>query len=160
MGFRKSISTVKTIRKDFIGDTIANLAQTNGPVGKGVFAFGRLGVDYLIDNRNTLSLSGSMARGQFKNHDDISIVRDTNYVSFIRSDFGNRSSNSNNNFRNYGSCMKIIISVVINLIMCLESTPIFLVPTGMMMNLEWAVIQTMMTNLEKKYGYGVYRSRG
>ena len=105
VGFRKSISTVKTIRKDFIGDTIANLAQTNGPVGKGVFAFGRLGVDYLIDNRNTLSLSGSMARGQFKNHDDISIVRDTNYVSFIRSDFGNRSSNSNNNFRNYGSTL-------------------------------------------------------
>ena len=105
VGFRKSISTVKTIRKDFIADTIANLTQTNGPVGKGVFGFGRLGMDYLIDNRNTLSLSGSMARGQFKNHDDISIARDTNYVSFISSDFGNRSSTSTNNFRNYGSTL-------------------------------------------------------
>ena len=105
VGFRKSISTVTTSRKDFIKDTTAYLTQTNGPVGRGVFGFGRLGMDYLVDNRNTISLSGSMARGQFKNNDLINIVRDTDYVSYTNADYGNRSSKSTNNFQNYGSTL-------------------------------------------------------
>ena len=105
VGFRKSISTVNTIRTDFIKDTTAHLTQSNGPVGNGVFGFGRLGMDYLIDNRNTLSLSGNLSRGQFKNQDYINIARDTDYVSYTNSDYGNRSSNSTNNFKNYGSTL-------------------------------------------------------
>ncbi len=103
LGFRKSISNVTTSRKDFLKDTIAYLTQKNGPIGKGVFGFGRLGMDYLIDNRNTLSVSGNLSRGQFKNNDLINIVRDTNYVTEIKSDYGNRTSISTNNFQNYGS---------------------------------------------------------
>ena len=105
IGFRKSISTVTTSRKDFLKDTTAYLFQRNGPIGKGVFGFGRLGMDYLIDNRNTLSISGNFSRGQFKNNDLINIVRDTDYVSFTKSDYGNRTSTSTNNFQNYGSTL-------------------------------------------------------
>lgn len=105
VGFRKSVSTVTTSCKDFKKDTTAYLTQTNGPVGRGVFGFGRLGMDYLVDNRNTISLSGSMARGQFKNNDLINIVRDTDYVSYTNADYGNRSSKSTNNFQNYGSTL-------------------------------------------------------
>jgi hypothetical protein len=105
VGFRKSISTVSTTRKDFLGDTTAHLTQNNGPIGRGVFGFGRLGMDYLIDNRNTFSLSGNMARGQFKNKDYIDIARDTDYVSYTNADYGNRSSNSVGNFHNYGSTL-------------------------------------------------------
>lgn len=105
IGFRKSISTVTTSRKDFLKDTTAYLFQRNGPIGKGVFGFGRLGMDYLIDNRNTLSISGNFSRGQFKNNDLINIVRDTDYVSFTKSDYGNRTSISTNNFQNYGSTL-------------------------------------------------------
>ena len=46
--------------------------------------------------------------------------------------------------------MKTTILVVTNLTMYLASTPIFLVATGMMMNLEWAAILTMMISPEKK----------
>ncbi len=106
VGFRKSISTVYTTRQDFINDsTTAYLTQTNGPIGKGVFGFGRLGMDYLIDNRNTLSLSGNYSRGQFKNNDYINIARDTDYVTHVNSDYGNRSSNSTNNFKNIGTTL-------------------------------------------------------
>ena len=106
VGFRKSISTVYTTRQDFINDsTTAYLTQTNGPIGKGVFGFERLGMDYLIDNRNTFSLSGNYSRGQFKNNDYINIARDTDYVTHVNSDYGNRSSNSTNNFKNIGTTL-------------------------------------------------------
>jgi outer membrane receptor protein involved in Fe transport len=105
IGFRKSISTVTTERTDFIEDTIAYLTQTNGPVGKGVFGFARLGMDYFIDNRNTISISGNYSRGQFKNIDSINIARDTDYVSMIKSDYGNRTTNSKFNFRNAGTTL-------------------------------------------------------
>ncbi len=105
IGFRKSISTVKTTRKDYIEDTVAYLTQTNGPVGEGVFGFGRLGMDYFIDNRNTISLSGNYSRGHFDNIDSINIVRDTDYVSIIKSDYGYRNSNSHFNFRNAGTTL-------------------------------------------------------
>ena len=32
----------------------------------GNFGFGRAGFDYFVDNRNTISLSGNMAKGTFK----------------------------------------------------------------------------------------------
>ena len=105
LGYRKSISTVTTVRKDFIKDTTAYLTQKNAPIGMGVFGFGRAGMDYLIDNRNTLSISGNFSQGQFKNNDLINIVRDTDYISVIKSDYGNRNSVSTNNFKNYGSSL-------------------------------------------------------
>lgn len=105
MGFRKSISTVNTERTDFFNGVTAHLRQNNGPVGKGFFGFGRMGLDYLIDNRNTLSVAGSMSGGQFNNDDLINIARDTVYRNSTVSDYGNRSSNSTFNFRNYGSTL-------------------------------------------------------
>ena len=108
VGFRKSISTVNTERTDFLKNATAHLQQDNGPVGNGVFGFGRAGFDYFIDNRNTLTVSGSFTRGQFKNRDFINSNRDTvfndiNGADSIEADFGNRSSNSKFNFRNYGT---------------------------------------------------------
>ncbi len=109
LGFRKSITGVNTSRTDYVSDSsIAHLVQSNGPVGNGVFGFGRTGIDYFIDNRNTLTVSGNMSRGQFKNKDFININRDTvvdhfNGAETVAADFGNRSSSSVNNFRNYGA---------------------------------------------------------
>ena len=105
LGLRKSISTVTTDRTDFYNKSIAVLRQENGPIGKGFFGFARMGLDYLIDNRNTLSVSGNFVRGQFRNNDLININRDTLYPTYSISDFGNRGSNSLFNFRNYGSTL-------------------------------------------------------
>ncbi len=106
VGFRKTISTVNTDRTDYLQDAIVKLRQDNGPVGRGVFGFGRMGFDYLIDNRNTLTIAGNLSKGQFKNKDIISIQRDTIFnddPGIISSELGTRTSDSKSNFQNMGS---------------------------------------------------------
>jgi len=110
MNFRKTITTAKTERTDFLNNAESHLLQNNGPVGRGIFGFGRTGFDYFIDNRNTLTISGNLSRGQFKNRDLINISRDTLFnatsgLDSIISDYGSRTSNSTNNFRNYGTSL-------------------------------------------------------
>ena len=108
LNFRKTISTVSTDRIDYIKDGIVKLNQDNGPVDEGVFGFGRLGLDYLIDNRNTLTVAGNYSRGQFKNKDLISIQRDTIFdddPTNISSELGTRTSNSESHFQNRGSTL-------------------------------------------------------
>ena len=105
LGLRKSVSTVTTDRTDYFNGTTAMLRQENGPVGRGYFGFARMGIDYFLDNRNTLSIAGNYVNGQFKNNDFIDITRDTLYSTGTVSDFGNRSSNSEFHFKNYGATM-------------------------------------------------------
>ena len=105
LGFRKSISTVTTDRTDFFNKAKAHLLQKNGPIGNGFFGFARMGFDYLIDNRNTLSIAGSLTGGEFKNRDLININRDTIYNNYTTSDYGNRNNYSVFQFRNYGSTL-------------------------------------------------------
>ena len=105
LGYRKSISNVTTDRTDYLKDATAKLFQTDGPIGTGVFGFGRMGVDYLVDNRNTFTLSGSYARGHFNNVDIFNINRDTTYNSFKSSDYGKRNTDGSFTFKNYGSSL-------------------------------------------------------
>lgn len=110
LNFRKTITSTNTDRTDFLNNAEAHLLQNNKPTGKGVFGFGRTGFDYFIDNRNTITLAGNMSRGQFKNSDLININRDTvfndmNDGDSVMADYGSRTSNSTNNFWNYGSSL-------------------------------------------------------
>lgn len=104
-GMRKSISTVKTDRTDIDTAFTAYLKQRNKPVNEGFFAFGRMGMDYFIDNRNTITIGGNIVRGQFKTDDIINTYRDTVKTSGTISDRGERKSNSTGNFRNYGATL-------------------------------------------------------
>ena len=67
-----------------------------------IFTSGRLGTDYTINNRNTLSLFGNAMKGQFNDTDNqnfdqtLTSVSDTLY-------YGKRKSISDNEFRNYGT---------------------------------------------------------
>ncbi len=61
---------------------------------------GRLGTDYTLNNRNTLSLFGNVMRGQYSNTDEqnfneTSATKDTSY-------YGNRNLASNTVYVNYG----------------------------------------------------------
>ena len=103
MGYRKSISTSTTDRTDFLNSAEAHLRQESAPIGKGFFGFGRMGFDYFIDNRNTLSVAGNLVGGNFRNSDLYNIDRDTIYSNYTVKDYGNRSTNSLFQFRNYGS---------------------------------------------------------
>ena len=104
-GMRKSISTVTSTRTDYLTTSNAYLTQANNPVNKGYFAFGRIGMDYFIDNRNTITIGGNIVRGQFKTDDVININRDTVSTASTISDKGSRTSNNTGNFRNYGSTL-------------------------------------------------------
>lgn len=74
--------------------------QENDQVNRGSFAFGRFGLDYFMDNRNTLSISQSIVRGQFKNDNRENYQVDTNDI-FFQSQY--RNSLGEFEFRNYGT---------------------------------------------------------
>jgi len=54
-----------TDRLDF-GDTVTHIYQENTSKTDGAFIFGKLGLDYFVTNRTTLSLSGIRVHGEFK----------------------------------------------------------------------------------------------
>ena len=102
---RKSINTVSSNRTDIFANSMAHFNQSNAPINKGFFTFGRLGMDYFIDNRNTLTLSGNIARGRFKNKDLIDIYRDTISPAATIIETGMRNLMSVTDFKNYGTSL-------------------------------------------------------
>ncbi len=59
------------------GDTLTHVLQQNNNKTTGGFLFGRLGVDYFVTNRTTLSLAGIKVHGKFKPGETIDIQTDT-----------------------------------------------------------------------------------
>jgi len=104
-GLRKSISTVSSERVDYLGTTNAYLVQNNQPINRGAFGFARLGMDWFVDNRNTITIGGNIMRGHFKTNDQISIYRDTVTGTTKISDYGSRTSRNVGDFTNYGSTL-------------------------------------------------------
>ncbi len=105
VNMRKTISTVNTARTDFLGNNTAHFIQANDPVGQGFFTFGRLGLDYFIDNRNTLTVGGNIVRGQFKNKDLINIYRDTIKPTEIIIETGRRNLMAVTDYKNFGTSL-------------------------------------------------------
>lgn len=101
---RKSISTVTSKRTDYLGLKTAHLDQNNSPISKGIYVLGRLGIDYFMDNRNTITISGNAVRGQFNIKDEINILRDTfTPPSTFANESSIRALKAITNIRNYGS---------------------------------------------------------
>ncbi|HUR65375.1 MAG TPA: TonB-dependent receptor [Chitinophagaceae bacterium] len=100
---RKSISTGSTDRLTY-GNPGSQLFQKDKSTQLGNFGFGRAGFDYFIDNRNTISLSGNMAKGSFKPFSTSSMQTDVLSNPF-RSSLAERSAGSTNNFRNTGTML-------------------------------------------------------
>ncbi len=100
---RKSIGEGSTSRSTF-GTKSSRLFQEDETEMKGAFGFGRAGFDYFINNRNTLSLSGSLAKGKMSpfSYSDIFIDSFTAAINTY-SEYNNRFSNSDNEFRNMGT---------------------------------------------------------
>lgn len=99
---RKSISTGTTERNSFLQNN--KLHQDDYNVNNGSFAFGRFGLDYFLDNRNTISVAGNIVHGEFKPHLTSDLFVDTlNPDGSIKSSsYTYRNSNTNNKFDNYG----------------------------------------------------------
>ncbi len=82
-----------------------NVFQTQSPENIGFFAMGRGGVDWFINNRNTLTIAANMHGGSFKNNDEIVGRTDSllNPIGYFNSSSSTRFTESERNFRNYGS---------------------------------------------------------
>lgn len=95
---RKSISDNKTFTSFFTTPTnIVNSQEDATNVG--YFMFFRTGLDYFIDNRNTITLNANMQRGSFDNEGLQTIDSSSNGAKYASI---NRKSNSDFNMRNYG----------------------------------------------------------
>ena len=103
---RKSISYGFTERTDLTQTPITFLNQTQNNDNVGYFLNGKIGVDWFIDNRNTLTLSQSLTSGQFNPTDYLETSTDT-LTSFNESllSFYYRNSVTNRQFRNVGTSL-------------------------------------------------------
>lgn len=100
---RKSISTGNTDRLTY-GIPETRLTQNDKSIMKGTFGFGRAGFDYFINNRNTISLAGNMARGSM-NPTTTSMMETDLLGNPVTTSLAERSSNSKNKFRNTGTML-------------------------------------------------------
>ncbi|MBO9633219.1 MAG: outer membrane beta-barrel protein, partial [Chitinophagaceae bacterium] len=83
------------------GKSFYNLQNNKGEFD-GSFAFGRIGLDYFIDNRNTITISQSIVNGNFNGNNNQNINSDTlGMTGVFRSQ--RRINGTDNSFRNYGT---------------------------------------------------------
>jgi outer membrane receptor protein involved in Fe transport len=101
---RKSIGTGTTQRLNLFDTPNTFLYQTDKSTTLASFAFARAGVDYFINNRNTLSLSGNFVTGNFKPGTISDLLIDSLFTP-VRSSFNKRQSTTNGNFRNLGTML-------------------------------------------------------
>src|SRR5215211_5623269 len=81
---RKSIGDGFTDRTTFDNnDTSYHSYQKDHSVMNGAFGFGRAGIDFFIDNRNTITINGTMARGKMKPGSSSEILIDSLFGSNV-----------------------------------------------------------------------------
>jgi outer membrane receptor protein involved in Fe transport len=102
---RKTIANGNTDRYSFFGSRPDSLHQYDHNVNKGYFAFGRAGFDYLIDNRNTLSLSGNIVHGSFTPFTNSDLSVDTLLPGGTLSSRTLRYSTTSSTFNNHGAML-------------------------------------------------------
>jgi outer membrane receptor protein involved in Fe transport len=95
-------STGYTDRLNFGNEPVTAVNQDNFNKTKGGFMFGRLGMDYFITNKTTLSLSGIKVYGQFRPEENIQIQTDSILNSGIVSTYSERISNTTRTFNATG----------------------------------------------------------
>lgn len=103
---RKSLSWTD-INTDYTGNQFtpeSAIRQNIDNIGTGFFAFGRAGTDYLIDNRNTLTLTFNFFRGQF-NTDEINQMRYDTFFNPVKTLIGERNTDGERAFRNLGATL-------------------------------------------------------
>jgi outer membrane receptor protein involved in Fe transport len=97
---RKSKAWGETDRVSSLNGTDIVTLQDNNSIFNGAFGFGRAGVDYFVDNRNTITLSQVIVNGKFKFDNQNTILNDTMGVATESQNF---NTIGENHFRNYGT---------------------------------------------------------
>lgn len=74
---RKSLGTASSHRIEYLNPGNLLSQQQNAPENKGYYGFARLGLDFFVNNRTTITTSGNYGKGNYKVTDAIDIFRDS-----------------------------------------------------------------------------------
>ncbi|MBL0359210.1 MAG: TonB-dependent receptor [Chitinophagaceae bacterium] len=77
----KGRTTGTTDRQNLLTVPLTSIYQDNYNKTQGGFLFGKIGIDYFISNRTTLSLSGIRVHGEFRPNETIDISTDSLFTS-------------------------------------------------------------------------------
>ncbi|MEM7657522.1 MAG: carboxypeptidase regulatory-like domain-containing protein, partial [Bacteroidota bacterium] len=97
---RISVGEGETYRENRFGSPLTNVTQLTESQFQGTFASLRGGLDWFVDNRNTLTFSGSYTRGQFTPENTLRTLTDSLFESGIRTSESVRISTQNRGFQN------------------------------------------------------------
>jgi ferric enterobactin receptor len=98
----RNLSTGTTNRLNY-GDTQTQVFQNNVNKTKGAFMFGKVGVDYYVTNRATISLSAIKVHGEFKPGETIDVTTDSLFNAGLkRSVYSQRLSSGSRTFNANG----------------------------------------------------------
>jgi outer membrane receptor protein involved in Fe transport len=106
INYNKNFGDGESFRNNFFGTPNSDVTQTTHNNIEGIFANGRAGIDYLMDNRNTLTLSTNYTRGKFNPSDDITTTTDFFDPAGARKSTYIRKSDQDRNFRNLGATIQ------------------------------------------------------
>jgi ferric enterobactin receptor len=98
----RSVTRGATDRLNLTDSPETRVNQSNYQKDHGGFAFGRLGMDYFISNRNILSVSGVRVHGNMSPYQDIDIMTDSLYPTGTVSAFSHRYSTTRRIFNGTG----------------------------------------------------------
>lgn len=96
---RKSISEGITDRNNILAIP-SNIYNLQNSTNQGYFGFFRGGLDYFVDNRNTLSVTANFNRGHFENEQTQNV---DSTIKGIKSSYSKIGTQSTSNFRNVGT---------------------------------------------------------
>lgn len=99
---RISKGTSETDRQNFFGDPRTNLFQDSKNNMNGYFTNLRGGFDWFVDNRNTLTLSGSYTRGNFNPENTLRITTDSLFADRTGQSTSIRNTINERSFTNIG----------------------------------------------------------
>jgi outer membrane receptor protein involved in Fe transport len=95
--------TTGTTNRLNYGDTQTHVFQNNDNRTKGAFVFGKVGLDYYVTNRATLSVSGIKVHGQFNPAETIDITTDSLFNAGLkRSMYSQRLTSGSRTFNASG----------------------------------------------------------
>ncbi len=100
---RRSLTDGETTRLNRFGDPQTDVLQSSHIVSDRLFSSVRTGLDWFINNRNTLTFSGNYNGGNFDNDDDQRIDTDTLYSTGIRTGTARRAAGSERYWNNFGA---------------------------------------------------------
>lgn len=98
----KSRTSGTTDRLNLFDAPVTSIFQNNANRTSGQFMFGRVGFDYFLSNRTTLSLSGVRVHGEFNPKETIGITTDSLYNTGKLSNYSERNSTGTREFNAKG----------------------------------------------------------